>query len=109
MTEKSLILKEVLAGLERYKNFTIMDTPQPFNEFAFNKDIDVVQVHSADIYDVDDHKDIIGFCGQFSWKNNELTSLDHDSYNKKTIVLGYSWWSKKDIPVGLDILVGDDW
>ena len=71
-----------------------------------NVDIDIVQLHS--ICPAGD-KDIVGFCGAFSWKRNRLSPLDNDTYSPNTIVYGYSWFTTEEGKKGLDILVGDDW
>ena len=69
-------LKEIILNDERYKDFTILDNPVPFNEFAKDQDIQLVQLHSTQIIQVGDKspykKFIIGFWGQFEWKNNNL-------------------------------------
>lgn len=102
-------LKEIIASSERYKGFVLLAMSVSFEDFAKDKDIDCVQVHSAQIYQTANGNDIVGFCGAFQWKDNMIIPLDGDSYSAKTKVLGYSWWSNKDVKNGLDILVGDDW
>lgn len=52
--------------------------------------------------------DIVGFCGVFSWINNVLTPLDHDSYSDETLVYGYSWFKNEISDRCLDILV-EEW
>ncbi len=102
-------LKELLKDNDRYSNFTIFDVPVKFKDEFANKPANVVQLHSIQTYG--DGKDICGFCGQCSWKNNVLTPLDGDSYSENMTVYGYNWWSNKEenIDKGLDILVGTDW
>jgi hypothetical protein len=104
-------LKEIISTLERYKDFTILDNPVIFSDLFVNKNIDVVQLHSTQIINMDDHKDIVGFCGQCEWKNNQIKSLDGDSYSDNMKVYGYEWFSNEEegIRVGVDILVGEDW
>lgn len=106
-------LKTILKSSDRYADFIILDKPVPFNELYNGQDIEMVQLHSIQTYEIDKNgtKDIVGFCGQCAWKNNEIISLDHDSYSASMTVYGYSWWENKDenIEHGLDILVGDDW
>jgi hypothetical protein len=108
-------LKEVISDDERYKGFTILDNPVPFNEFAKDQDIQLVQLHSTQIIQVGNEppykKFIIGFWGQFEWKNNKLNSLDGDSYSDSMMVLGHKWFTNEEegITKGLDILTGEDW
>lgn len=108
-------LKEIILNDGRYKDFTILDNPVPFNEFAKDQDIQLVQTHSTQIVQVGNEppykKFIIGFCGQFGWKDNKLNSLDGDSYSDSMMVLGYEWFTneEKGITKGLDILTGEDW
>jgi len=98
-TAEYMDLNKVLL-LDRYKNFTILDEPVVFCEWQKDNNIDLVQLHSLQ----DCGGDIIGFCGIFEWKNNELKPLDGDSYSKYTEVYGYSWFFRDDKKC-LDILV----
>lgn len=103
-------LKDIINKSDRYKNFTILNKPVPFDDLMKDKNFDVVQTHSTQIIEIDENtKDIIGFCGQFSWKNNEIKPLDGDSYNPHMTVYGYDDWSNECSTNGLDILVGEDW
>ena len=103
-------LKSVIENNERYENFKLLDKPTPFDVLMKDTDFEVVQTHSAQIIKIDENtNDIVGFCGQFLWKNNELEPLDGDSYNPHMIVYGYEKWSHESIKNGLDILVGEDW
>ncbi len=104
-------LKNMLKNNNRYKEFKILDVPTPFDQIMADQDIDIVQTHSIQTIETDGYTDIVGFCGQFTWKNNELTPLDGDTYNSKVLVYGYEWWENREngIKCGLDILVGDDW
>ena len=112
--------KEVIKNDNRYKNFTILDEPIPFNKFAKDEDYGVVQVHLTQVMGVGTTDkngfhfggyEIVGFAGAFEWKNNTLKSLDGDIYNEEMNVLGYKKFSLEHIEgmKGLDILVGDDW
>ena len=69
-----------------------------------NQDEEYVQVHDIDTCGGDTP---VGFCGVFKWKNNELISLDNDSYWKDMLVYAYSYWEHDGVK-GLDILV-EDW
>ena len=103
-------LKNAIENNERYKNFKLLDTPTPFDVLMKDKNFEVVQIHSAQIIKIDENtNDIVGFCGQFLWKDNELKPLDGDSYNPHMAVYGYEKWSHESIKNGLDILVGEDW
>jgi len=110
--------KKIIKNSERYRDFTILDEPMSFKEFATNHgDIDLVQIHSAEVIKIGDYYDLAGFAGHFSWKNNTLTPLDGDSYNENMTVLAYDWFYPITIDGSpskysgecLDILVGDDW
>lgn len=98
MTEQ---LKEILDRNERYKNFTYLEEPIPFNVLFKRKRIKEVQVHSSTIY----HDSIVGFCGRFKLKDGKIVPLDFDSYNDDMRVIGYEWTDKGM----LDILVEGDW
>lgn len=84
----------------RYKEFTEMITPTPFNTLFKDKDYNIVQLHS--IEPLNDLSDIIGFVGSISWIKNRLTPLDGDSYYPEMLVYGY-----KETGGILDILVKD--
>lgn len=96
------------AEQERYKDFILFKTPIPFNEWQKNKDIKCVQLHSIEV-DRINYKYILGFCGQFAWENNQVHSLDGDSYNESVLVYGYQWYWSIGGYNGLNILVGNDW
>lgn len=104
-------LKNILVNSDRYKDFTLLDKPVKFNELFKDKDIDCVQVHSTQIISYSGGKDIVGFCGQFSWKDNKIKSLDGDNYSPHMTVFGYTWFENKEegIKIGVDILIGNDW
>lgn len=97
-----MVLKE-LTNLERYKDFTILDKPIPFETLFANQNIACVQLHSIEPCG----DDIVGFCGVCSWKDNEIHPEDGDTYSAKMPVYGYSWFTVNGEKV-LDILV-DEW
>ena len=99
---KALIFSE--ENKARYQDFTILDNPVPFNEFAKDKNIDCVQPHT--IISAKD-KTFITWAGSFEWKNNELNSLDGDCYNETMNVLAYEWFGNAvgNFESGLDIIV----
>lgn len=102
MTEK---LKAILAANERYADFKILDAPAPFAEWAKDKDYPTVQLHDTTVYKWDGGADIVGFAGVFAWEDNQLTSLDGDTYNPDMPVVGY-----EEFDGGVDILVkGGEW
>lgn len=96
--------QELVKNSERYKDFIILDKPMRFSEMFANKDIHCVQLHSTYIY----LNTLLGFCGAFQWENNQIQSLDGDTYNKDCFVLGYHWFETQG-QTCLDILVGEDW
>ena len=101
-------LEKILKESERYKGFTLLEKPEPFNKHFAGKSYPIVQVHSTEIFEVSSgKKDIVGFYGQFEWKNNKITPLDGDSYSETMLVLGYEEFDC-DEGKGIDILVGND-
>ena len=90
---------------ERYRDFTMLETPVPFDLLMEGRNISIVQVHDAT--PVGDH-DIVGFSGVFCWKDGQAVPLDGDIYNKSMTVLGYSWFTVDDTQC-LDVLVKGDW
>ena len=99
-------LKELLKNNELYKDFNVLPSPVKFGEYFKGKNIDVVQLYSIQTYG----DNICGFCGQCSWKNNEIRPLDGDSYSSEMTVYGYEWFQNKEEDIkGLNILIGDDW
>lgn len=103
-------LKEIIKNSTRYNEFTLLDEPVSFKELFKNENFDCVQLHSTQILTCKDGtKDIVGFCGAFSWINNVVKSLDGDSYNDSFAVLGYKRFVSQDENNCIDILVGDDW
>lgn len=101
--------QSIIKSNDRYKDFTILDTPKPFNELFKDMKINLVQLHSTQVIGNEPDLDIVGFCGAFKWVDNMITSLDGDSYYSDTKVLGYNWFPNKDDFECLDILVGEDW
>ena len=101
-------VKDFLSGNKRYSHFIFLDNPVPFNVLCKNENYDLVQVHYITTNKEKTDYDLVGFCGKFSWKNNQLEALDYDSYNEEMKILGYEK-RFKDGDVWLDILVGDDW
>lgn len=109
---KKTELRNFIENTDRYKSFTLLDEPKPFNEIFKDKDFDHVQTHSTQMFEIPgEGKDIIGFSGVFAWKNNQLTSLDHDTYSESMPILGYDYFSNEKFNVhnGLEILVGENW
>ena len=102
-------VKDFLSENKRYSHFIFLDNPVPFNVLCKNKNYDLVQVYSVSIDEDKDNYDLIGFCGQFSWKENQLTALDYDSYNEDMLILGYEKGFDQDGDICLDVLVGNDW
>lgn len=101
--------RKIIQSKYSYKDFLILDKPAMFCELFAGQNIPCVQVHSIQVIQVcGNAPDIVGFCGVFKWNDDEIISLDGDSYSQSTIVYGYSWFSNgKD--KCLDILVGEDW
>lgn len=97
-------LKKILHSDIRYRDFSLLTKPVPFNELFFNKDIPCVQLHSIRMCN-DQH--ILGFCGCFKWENNKVIPLDGDSYSQDELIYGYEWFTDNDNNKCLDILV--DW
>lgn len=100
--------KEIVKSNQRYKNFILLDKPAIFCKMFANQNISRVQLYSTQVYGDENEQDIIGFCGCFKWDNNEVTSLDGDSYTKNTTVYGYAWFTNENKKC-LGILVGEDW
>ena len=100
---------DIIKNDPRYKDFTICKPVKRFCEMPeFDKDIPVVQLHSLEMFGSGQEKHIVGFCGQFEWKDREIISLDGDDYTKEMPVFGYEWFSTDD-GLCLDILVGNEW
>ena len=105
---KEDLWKSIIKNNNRYEKFTILDKPAVFSEMFKDNNIPCVQLHSIEVYEDEEGKDIIGFCGEFKWEDGKIISLDYDSYTKNTKVYGYSWFMFKGEKC-LDILVGNDW
>lgn len=103
-------LKEIIKNSNKYNDFKLLDKPASFKELFNDEKFDGVQLHSTQIVSYDNGtKDIIGFCGAFSWRDNAVKSLDGDSYNDNFIVVGYKRFESQDGDKCIDILVGEDW
>lgn len=103
MTAERLVKEE-----KRYSGFTLLSTPEKFSDFFKDTDALYVQVLSMHHPKELPEGEVLGFCGVFAWKENELAPLDGDSYSPDMTVYGFKWFSDKN-GKGLDILVGDDW
>lgn len=90
-------------------DFTILEKPAKFAEMFADKNIPRVQVFTK--VDNTEGYDIV-FSGAFKWENNEIISIDGDSYNKNMAVLKYEWdeddEKESDYEI-LNILVVNDW
>lgn len=95
-----------LQSIDRYKDFTFLSMPLTFVKLntKLNEDIELVQLHCFNR----DKLFNIGFCGSFSWKNNEVISLDGDVYTKNTLVYGYKFFTFDTDKTGLDIIVDEE-
>lgn len=100
--------KEVVKSDVHYKNFILLDKPVMFCEMFANQNIPCVQLHSTQVYKVENESYIVGFCGCFKWINDEIIPFDGDSYSENTMIYGYEWFTNENIKY-LDILVGEDW
>lgn len=105
MTEE---LRNAIKNEERYSDFTLFDEPVVFSEWQKNVDIPCVQLHSTQLCGPKDSRFIVGFCGVFAWKDNEITPLDGDVYSENTTVVGFNWFHDEENGICLDILV-DEW
>ena len=106
MTDK---LKKIILNDKRYKNFTILPDVVKFKDLFINQNFGLVQLHSTQTYNDGNTENIVGFCGVFEWKNNEVIPLDGDSYTENTDVIGYNFFTDEDNQICLDILVGENW
>lgn len=104
-------LRKIIRKNNRYKNFTLLENPVKFCDMQAGNNIDMVQIHSTQTFGNPADLHIVGFAGQFSWKDNTIIPLDGDSYNPEMTVYGYEWFENKEkgINRGLDILVDSDW
>lgn len=94
---------------QRYSGFTFLGTPVKFSELFKDEDFDIVQTNCIIVVHLKDYTDVVGFCGQFCWKNNEIESIDHDSYNKDMFIYGYERFTTDNGKKAIEVLVGDDW
>lgn len=102
-------LKEIIKNSDRYNEFTLLDKPISFKELFKDENFDCVQLHSTHILSYKNGvKDIVGFCGVFSWINNTIESLDGDSYRDNFNLLGYKRVTTQDKDKCIDILT-EDW
>lgn len=95
--------KRIIKSSYRYKDFILLESPVAFNKVFSDQDIPLVQLHSIQVYGKK-NKDIVGFCGCFKWENNEVISLDGDSYSEDEMIYGFSWFTYEGDRC-LDILV----
>ena len=103
MKEMTDTQRSVLKSIDRYKDFTIFDKPQTFSKLYAGQEFSTIKVHSIEL--IGNDSSIIGFCGVFSWKDDVITPLDGDCYNRNMTIYGCSTY-----PDGvLNLLVGDDW
>ena len=100
--------REIIKEDVRYKDFILLDEPIAFCEMFTNQNIPCVQLHSMQTFGDENEQDVIGFCGCFKWNDNNITSLDGDTYTKDTTIYGYSWFTNKNEKC-LNILVGEEW
>ena len=89
---------------EQYKTFKFLDKSVPFYELFESKDYPIVQVNDASYHEIDGKKIIIGFCGVFEWRGNNIYPLDYDSYIASMPVIAYMEF-EHDGKTCLDILV----
>lgn len=95
-------LKQRVSSLDRYKDFTFLESPTEFNKTdLFSDKYAEIQLH--DVNEIPDYPDVVGFCGVFRIKDGEIVSLDGDSYGSQMIVVGYEEF-KYDNGTCLDLL-----
>lgn len=89
----------------------MLENPIILSDMIKDKDAQIVQLLSLQTYKAGDTENLIGFIGQFKWKDNTAGSCDGEIYNDDMHVYGYEWWENKEegISCGLDVLVVDDW
>ena len=93
-------LINTLKNSERYKNFTFLQNPEPFDKLFDKKPYTFVQIH--DMTPAGD--DIVGFAGICSWDGKTLIAADGDSYTKDMTVCGFSEFKDENKNLCLDIL-----
>jgi len=94
-------IKKVIETHERYKNFKLVE-PTPLKDLYAGQDFDIIQFHT-----ILGDSCITGFCGQCSWKDGMLESLDGDSYYANTIVYAESKFQTDEGENCVDILVNE--
>ena len=104
-----LVGSEELSKNPLFEGFKLLDQPQKFSELFLNQNFDDVELVS--IIRLMTEKNVGRFLGAFEWKDNEIKSLDGDSYNSDMTVYGYEFFENPEAGVlnGLSILVGNDW
>ncbi len=104
-----LVSSEELSKNPLFEGFKLLDQPQKFSELFLNQNFDDVELVS--IIRLMTEKNVGRFLGAFEWKDNEIESLDGDSYNTDMTVYGYEFFENPEAGVlnGLSILVGNDW
>ena len=98
---------DYLKTIDRYKNFTFLEDPVPFNEFFQGENYSLVQLHDIHNCGSVDQPEIVGFAGAFQWVGDILTPLDGDTYYDDMLITGYNKFDYKG-DTGLDILV-EEW
>ena len=98
--------RTVVANNDRYKNFSIFDSPVSFRETFKGRDIPYVQFHS--VQTIGDN-DIIGFCGTCKWAGNKFIPVYRESYEEDIPIFGYDWFKYEQNRDCLDVLVGEIW
>lgn len=104
-------LKQIIETNDRYEDFILLENPVKLKDMLANQNVECIQLHSTQTFETPVGKDIVGFCGVCAWIDNNIKSLDGDSYYEDMTIYGYSWWSNEEegIKKGLDVLVGNDW
>ena len=104
-----LVSSEELSKNPLFEGFKLLDQPQKFSELFLNQNFDDVELVS--IIRLMTEKKVGRFLGAFEWKDNEIESLDGDSYNTDMTVYGYEFFENPEAGVlnGVSILVGNDW
>ncbi len=83
------LLEQTNATIHFYEMFTFFEYPEivSFNDFFRNKDFQFVQVYNFSKATKSGMTMV--YRGVFSWKNNEIISLDGNSYDKKMNLCGF--------------------
>ena len=95
-----------LATHPRYEVFTFLNEPTNFSKRFTGYSYDVVRIFDMSLLpgvwkNMGDA--ILGYVGEFEWKNNTINPLDGDAYTHDTIIWGYDEWTINGIKC-LDIL-----